>query len=47
VTEGRFPVTPYDDLIDLARICRDHANVASSAAVAIELRVMASEYLRG
>lgn len=44
--EGNIPVISYDDLVDLARMCRNQANVASSEAVAIELRVMASEYLR-
>jgi hypothetical protein len=39
-------VSSYDDLVDLARICRNQANGASNEAAATALRVMAKEYLR-
>jgi hypothetical protein len=36
----------FDDLLQLARICRRQADAAASESVADELRRMADEYLR-
>lgn len=34
----------YDDLVELARICREQARATKSAAVVRELRSMAKDY---
>ena len=36
----------YDELLELARVCRNQAAVAANKEIAADLRQMADEYLR-